>query len=110
MSQESIKNKNTASWIAVIMLLLAIPSGLWPYSYYTILRWVITGIAIFIWSLISELKNQNWSWATIGIAVLFNPIIPIHLDKSSWALIDFITAILFLMLIFKIEDNKKIEN
>ena len=105
MNQESIKNKNTASWIAIIMLLLAIPSGLWPYSYYTILRWVITGIAIFIWTLVSSLKNEIWDWVAIGIAVLFNPIIPIHLDKDAWVLIDFITVILFLMFIFKINNK-----
>lgn len=107
MNQENIKNKNTASWIAVIVLLLAIPSDLWPYSYYTILRWIITGIAIFIWTLISNLKDEIWGWMAIGIAVLFNPIIPIHLDKDTWVLIDFIAAIFFLIFIFKVKNNEK---
>jgi len=43
------------------------------------------------------------------IAILFNPIKPIHFDKGYWQVIDFITAIIFIVAIFafkKIETEK----
>ncbi len=103
MDKETVKNKNIASGVAILMLLLAIPSGIWPYGYYVLLRWIIVGVAIFVWWVASELKKKGWLWLMIGIAILFNPILPIHLDKGTWAMIDFIVALLFLTSIFKIK-------
>lgn len=102
MDKETIQNKNIASGIAILMLLLAIPSGVWPYGYYILLRWVIAGIALFVLWVAYELKMTGWSWLMGGIAILFNPVIPIHLDKATWVVIDIIVAILFLASIFKI--------
>ena len=58
MNKEAIKNKNIASGIAILMLLLAIPSGMWPYGYYVLLRWIITGIALFILSISAKPRLQ----------------------------------------------------
>jgi len=103
MNKETIRNKNIASGIAILMLLLAIPSGIWPYGYYVILRWIVSGIAVFVWWVASELGRKEWSWLMIGIAILFNPLVPIHLDKETWVVIDFIVAILFFASINKIK-------
>ena len=106
MDKEIMKNKNIASGIAILMLLLAIPSGAWPYGYYILLRWVVTGVAVFVWWIASELERKGWSWVMIGIAILFNPLIPIHLDKETWIVIDFIIAALFLISVFKIKPRE----
>ncbi len=103
MREETIKHKNIASWIAVLMLLLAIPSGVWPYGYYILLRWVVTGTALFVLWTAYELKKTAWLWAMGAIALLFNPIAPIHLGKGTWVVLDFIVAGLFLASIFKIK-------
>lgn len=84
-------------WLCIasgVFLLLAIPSG-WPYDFYILLRWII-----FITSLIVAIgfhKSDLNGWMMVfgGVVFLFNPIIPIHLAKSSWVLIDFVSAILF---------------
>lgn len=106
MDKNTIRNKNIASVIAILMLLLAIPSGVWPYGYYILLRWVITGVAVFVWWIASELERKGWSWVMIGIAILFNPLMPIHLNKETWVIIDFIVAILFLASIFSIKPKE----
>ncbi len=101
--KEICKYKNVTSIIAIIMLILAIPSGLWPYGYYILLRWVVTGAALFgLWGAY-ELKKQTWVIIMAFIAIFFNPIFPIHLDKESWIVIDFLVAGLFLTSIFKIK-------
>jgi hypothetical protein len=95
-----LKYKNIASIIAIIMLVLVIPSGLWPYGYYILLRWVVTGAALLgLWNA-HELKKQSWVIIMALIAIFFNPIAPIHLDKGTWIVIDFIVAGLFLISIF----------
>lgn len=103
MDKEIIKYKNITSIIAILMLLLAIPEGLWPYGYYVFLRWIITGVAIFILWIAHNLERRGWFWLMMLIAILFNPIVPIHLDKEIWVAIDFIVATLFLVSIFKIK-------
>ena len=102
-SKDIVRNKNIVSVIAVLMLLLAIPSGIWPYGYYILLRWVVTGIALFILWVAHNLERKGWFWLMIGVAILFNPIVPIHLYKELWQIIDFIVATLFLVSIFHIK-------
>ncbi|MBC7525178.1 MAG: hypothetical protein H7239_12155 [Flavobacterium sp.] len=77
-----------------------------PTAYYTFLRIVITIGAIAI--IIKETqKDVNLiGIAFIGIAILFNPIIPIHFfEKSIWISIDIFSAILFLIYGFKETKN-----
>lgn len=102
-----LNSKNIVSIIAILILLLAVPEGFWPYGYYVFLRWVITGAAVFLLWIASQLKKQGWFWLMVGIAILFNPIIPIHLDKEIWQIIDFIVAVLFLISIFKIKSQRE---
>jgi hypothetical protein len=84
------------SIISAALLFLAIPTGLWPYSYYILLRWLICVSAILHASFFNSTKNKYWPWIFSGIAALFNPFIPFYLNKSSWVLLDFIAAIMFL--------------
>ena len=53
------------------------------------MRFVVCGVSIY-----SALKfKTEWAkWIFGGLAVLYNPVLPIHLgDKSVWAIINFIT-------------------
>jgi hypothetical protein len=103
MDRELIKYKNIASIIVIAMILLAIPSGIWPYGYYIFLRWVVTGVTLFVLWAAYELEKKTWLWIMGVIAILFNPIAPIYLDKRTWVVIDFIAAIIFIVSIFKIK-------
>ena len=102
MNKEIIKYKKVFSVISILMLLLAIPS-IWPYVYYQILRWVVTGTALFVLWTAYELEKKIWLWIMGAIAILFNPIAPIYFDKGTWIIIDFIVAIIFLISMFKIK-------
>jgi len=105
MDKETIKYKNIVSAISTIMLILAIPT-FWAYGYYVLLRWVVTISAVFLLSLAYESKKTLWLFLMGMIAILFNPIIPVHLDKETWVVIDFIVAIIFLVSISKIKYKK----
>ena len=99
---KNIKFTKIPAIIASIMLLLTFLN--WPYGYYTLLRIVITGIAIYYaYYLYKIVKEQNfWFRSLVAIIILFNPILPIYLgDKSVWGIIDTIIAIFFISLIIK---------
>jgi len=99
---KDIKFTKIPAIIASAMLFLTFLS--WPYGYYTLLRIVITGIAIYYtYYLYKIVKEQNfWFWSLVTIIILFNPIFPIYLgDKSVWGIIDTIIAIFFISLIIK---------
>lgn len=79
--------------IVATMLLLALAP--WPYGYYQLLRFVVCGVSVYI-----AFMAYNWQkiWATwlFGfIALLFNPLIPIHLSRELWQPIDVICALMF---------------
>jgi hypothetical protein len=103
MDKDLIKYKKIVSIVAIVMLLLAIPSGIWPYGYYQILRWMVAGAALFVLWIAYELKKESWLWIMGVIVILFNPIVPVSLDKGTWVVIDFIVAMIFLISIFKIK-------
>lgn len=106
MDRELLKYKNIASVISIIMLLLAIPT-FWPYGYYILLRWVVALSALFLLWLAYESKKTFWLFIMGIVAILFNPIIPVHLEKETWVVIDVIVAILFLVSIFKIKSHER---
>lgn len=81
--------------IAAIFLFVAI--GDIPYSYYIILRFIICGVSICgIWYAY-RVRKFLWLWVFSAIAVLFNPIIPIHLKKEAWIIVDLAVIIIFLI-------------
>lgn len=84
-------------WLCIasgVFLLLAIPSG-WPYDFYILLRWIIFITSLIVAIGFHKSGLNGWMMVFGGVVFLFNPIIPIHLAKSSWVLIDFVSAILF---------------
>jgi hypothetical protein len=72
-------------------MLLVAPADL-PYGYYTLLRLVVTGVSVLGAAAASGTDRSAWLWAFGATAFLFNPIIPIYLDRDSWAALDLIAA------------------
>lgn len=84
-----------ALWIvpAAMLLLAVLPL---PYGYYTLLRLAVCGLAGYLaWAHATREGTDAWVFALGGIAVLFNPIIPVHLTREIWAFIDVATAVAF---------------
>jgi hypothetical protein len=69
-----------------------------PYGYYTFTRIVTCGVAAFIAFVGFQERAaiQVWSILLVLIAVLFNPFVPIHLNRSIWFYLDLITAAIFI--------------
>jgi hypothetical protein len=98
-----IKNikENWFTVVAGLMLLLAIPP-IWPYPYFQILRWVVTGVAIYNAYRATELEKTQWVYIMGAIAILFNPLFPIYFQKETWVILDLVISILMFISITKI--------
>ena len=83
--------------LSIVMLFGAIAE--WPYGYYILLRW-ITCITSILVVLQAFEKDIDWVKVLfIIIAILFNPLAPIHLSRSTWIPLDIVTAILLIFAI-----------
>lgn len=86
------------SLASAVLLLAAL--GDHPYGYYTFLRWVVFLSACLVawvaWE--SDVKTATFLFATV--AVLFNPVAPVFLARSTWLPIDLICAGLFALAVF----------
>lgn len=77
--------------IAALLLIALLPL---PYGYYTFLRLTVTISAAF--AIYSFWEDTPWlAWIFISVAILFNPLIPVYLDRQIWAILDVITAGIF---------------
>ena len=85
---------------AAIMLLGAL--GGWPYSYFVLLRWVVCIAAIFVTYKASEWNHQWALWSFGFLAILFNPLMPIHLTRELWKPIDIASAVMFAIALVKV--------
>ena len=60
----------------------------WQYSYYQILRWIVCGGFLLFGYKEYEEKRLYIALPCFTIAILFNPLAPIHLDRETWLPID----------------------
>lgn len=95
-------------WLSIasgVLLLLGILNG-WPSEYYILLRWIVCGVAIFNAIGFSKANLTGWVLVFSSVAILFNPIVPIHLyQKSYWTGIDLVSGILFFLSAYSIKEK-----
>ena len=81
--------------IAAAMCFIAI--GDHPYAYYTLLR-VVTFVAALVGLLVAWKAQAVWAMWMFGvIALLFNPIVRVHLTKDIWQVVDALAGLAFLV-------------
>lgn len=83
--------------IVPILFLAGAFLPIWPYSFFVILRWVITGSCAYI--LCSRLAPNYLNYVLFGALLLFNPIFPVHLSRATWLVIDALTIVPFVIVI-----------
>jgi hypothetical protein len=71
-----------------------------PYDYFTIMRWIVFASSSFCFYLATKSKQSVWLWVFGIIGLLFNPIIPIHLARKTWSVVDVVSALVLVVSIF----------
>jgi hypothetical protein len=91
-------------WIAPIIA-MAIGALPMPYGYYTLSRLVVSGCSLYFAHRLYRENQTPFVWIFGFFAILYNPIIPIHLyQKEIWMAVNILTAIVFFL---KREDDLK---
>lgn len=87
--------------IASILLFWALNDAN-PYGYYKFLRIVCFGIFTFLSFRAVAQQRETWAWLFGLTAALYNPFIPIHLNRDIWSVINLVTVGIALASIFVI--------
>jgi hypothetical protein len=62
-----------------------------PYGYYLFLRVVVCGITAYLAFQAHETRKIGWCW-TLGItAIIYNPVIRVHLTREVWSVLNVAT-------------------
>lgn len=73
---------------AVILAVIALRKGN-PYGYYVFLRWMVCPIFVWIaWKAYTRGYGQLLAIAASILAVLFNPVLHVMLDRGKWEIIN----------------------
>lgn len=91
--------------VSSAMLLLALAP--WPYGYYVLLRLVVCGSAILLVALAFFKGRGGLGWVFTFVALLFNPVIRVPLERQVWAPINMLVAVLFLVSIIVVRTEPK---
>lgn len=91
LSEKYVASVQNSLYISIAFLLLAV-LPIQDYSFYMLLRWLISGSALFT----IYKTHENPSTNKIGfilIALLYNPIAPVYLDnKALWTVINLLVV------------------
>jgi hypothetical protein len=93
-----------AKLIAAVLLFAAL--GRHAYDYYTVLRWVACGVVAFTAFQAAQIKKFGWLFVFVIVAIVLNPIAPLHLKRGTWAIVDAAAAVLLLLSIAVIDRHK----
>ncbi len=87
--------------VASVMLLWALnPEN--PYDYYIVLRLVCCAAFTYLALKAHAQGKEGWVWVIGVMAVIYNPIIRIHLTREIWSAINIATLVVVISSIFVI--------
>lgn len=77
-----------------------------PYGYYQFLRVLVTFSTIYIILYLWNIQEKNYLIIYVFIFLLFNPFLPVNLNKFIWILIDIIVCVFYIVTAFKLKNIK----
>lgn len=78
--------------IALVIGLMPIPA----YEYYILMRFIVCGFTSYLAYCEYKKSSIPWAWVLGGTAVLYNPILPVELNRGLWIVLNIATiAVLY---------------
>lgn len=76
-----------------VMMLLALSDM--PYGYYQVLRIVACLASVVLSAAAWKAGREGWAAAFALLAITFNPIIRLALEREQWAIVNLVAALCF---------------
>lgn len=88
----------------ILLLVAAVPL---PYGFYAFTKIVVCGFSglLAYQNFNASNKKSFWPWCFLLVAVLFNPLISIPMQKEVWMVVDILLGSLFLLLAYKTKNT-----
>jgi len=83
---------NYVSVLLCIASLLLATIGGWPDAFYVFLRLGVCVVSLYWTTQAVKAGHGFWAWAFGANAVLFNPVLPVRLERSAWGIVDLLDA------------------
>jgi lipoprotein signal peptidase len=77
--------------IVVCLMLLWAMNPRNPYGYYVVLRLVCCAAFAYLAVQAVDQEKKGWAWLLGVTAVVYNPIMPIHLTREIWSVVNIAT-------------------
>ena len=75
-------------WLVAAVMLVFAAVERQSYSFYTLLRWICCAVFAYSAFAAHQKNRMPWVWIFGLLAVLFNPILPLHLQRDTWQILD----------------------
>jgi ribosomal silencing factor RsfS len=92
---KQVKAETIHSGMCALVLLIAAFTH-WPYFMYVLLRLFICCSSAYLATKWYSRHRAPLAWLFGAIAVLFNPILPVRMARSDWAITNAVTAVVFI--------------
>jgi hypothetical protein len=74
------------------------------YGFYQLVRFLVTATAAYsavvAYDVLTAARRRVWVWCLLGLALLFNPFVPIAMDRPTWQVVDVAAGLVFLASVF----------
>jgi hypothetical protein len=79
------------AWLIAAVMLVFAAAEKQPDTFYAMLRWVCC--AVFVYSAVIAFQIMRMLWLVIFavLGIVFNPIYPLRLDRSTWIVADWLS-------------------
>jgi hypothetical protein len=94
--------------LSTVALLIAV-FGDMPYDFFELLRVLVFVTSLIVMAALWKAKIvSGWIWLTGSVAILYNPLMTIHLHRDTWVWINVATIIMFGALIMLVRDQRPV--
>lgn len=97
--------------LGIISVLLLVAVAPMPYGFYTFVKIIVCGSAgVTCYQLWDKGHKGAWLYVWGAIAILFNPLIPISMEKEIWMFVDAVAGLIFFYSAYGAFNKQKLNN
>lgn len=78
------------SWVVISANIIAFADL--PYGYFQLLRLIVTGFSVWVAYALFSGGKKTFGWIFIAIAILYNPLFKIHMERETHQIFNALTA------------------
>jgi hypothetical protein len=101
--RKNVRKEQLITVSSILLIVLFFSAGGLPYSFYVIGKFVV--FATCTWIAIETFKQNYFKWLVVFavVAIVYNPILPLELDRSVWHQVNLATVVFLIFAYNKLQ-------